>query len=72
MKQVDVKELRQLSIAELGAKSQEYKNELFESRFALRTGHLQDASKVRKARRAFAQVQTLISERRNTSAAGAA
>lgn len=70
MKSTDLAKLRQAGLRDLEAKALEYKNELFTSRFALKTGQLADGSKLRKARRAFAQVQTLISERRNATASG--
>jgi large subunit ribosomal protein L29 len=64
MKGNELKELRSLTIAELLAKSRETKEELFNLRFALRTGHLSDFSKVRAMRRAYAQIHTVISEKR--------
>jgi large subunit ribosomal protein L29 len=56
--------LRGLSIGELQQKARETKEELFNLRFALRTGHLSDFSKVRATRRTYAQIQTAISEKR--------
>jgi len=64
MKAYEFKELRSLSIAELQQKARETKEELFNLRFALRTGHLSDFSKVRAMRRTYAQIQTVISEKR--------
>ena len=60
----ELKELRELSIAELQKKARETKEELFNLRFALRTGHLSDFSKVRDMRRNYAKIQTIISEKR--------
>ena len=59
-------ELRGLTMAELQQKARDAKAELFNLRFALRTGHLTDFSKVRAMRRAYAQIQTVISEKRMT------
>jgi large subunit ribosomal protein L29 len=56
--------LRGLSMGELQQKARDTKEELFNLRFALRTGHLSDFSKVRATRRAYAQIQTAISEKR--------
>jgi large subunit ribosomal protein L29 len=56
--------LRALSIGELQQKARDTKEELFNLRFALRTGHLSDFSKVRATRRTYAQIQTAISEKR--------
>ena len=64
MKTSEFKELRNLTIAELQQKARETKEELFNLRFALRTGHLSDFSKVRDMRRAYAKIQTVISEKR--------
>jgi large subunit ribosomal protein L29 len=64
MKKNDFKELRGLTVAELQQKARDTKAELFNLRFALRTGHLTDFSKVREMRRAYAQIQTVISEKR--------
>ena len=64
MKKNDVRALRDLTIAELETKARETKEELFNLRFSLRTGHLSDFSKVKATRRTFAQIQTAISEKR--------
>ena len=69
MKKNDLRALRELTMAELQQKARETKEELFNLRFALRTGHLSDFSKVREMRRTYAQIQTVISEKR--MAAGA-
>jgi large subunit ribosomal protein L29 len=60
----DLSEFRALTVAELQQKAREAKNELFNLRFALRTGHLSDFSKIRAMRRTYAQIQTVISEKR--------
>lgn len=64
MKKNELKELQGLTIGELAQKARETKEELFNLRFALRTGHLSDFSKVRAMRRTYAQIQTIISEKR--------
>ena len=64
MKTGDFKELRNLTIPELQRKAKETKEELFNLRFALRTGHLSDFTKVRAMRRTYAKIQTVISEKR--------
>lgn len=64
MKANELKELRSLTIPELQTKAREAKEELFNLRFALRTGHLSDFSKVRAQRRTYAQIHTVISEKR--------
>ncbi len=56
--------LRDLTIKELQQKARDAKAELFNLRFALRTGHLTDFSKIRAMRRSYAQIQTVIFEKR--------
>lgn len=63
MKKSELNELRELSVSELKQKARESKSELFNLRFALRTGHLTDFSKIREMRRTYAQIQTVISEK---------
>ncbi|HEY8297121.1 MAG TPA: 50S ribosomal protein L29 [Candidatus Baltobacteraceae bacterium] len=72
MKVNQFKELRTFTIAELQQKAKETKEELFNLRFALRTGHLTDFSKVRAMRRTYAQIQTVISEKRIAEATNGA
>jgi large subunit ribosomal protein L29 len=57
-------ELRTLTIPELQKRARDTKEELFNLRFQLRTGHLSDFSRVRAVRRAYASIQTVISEKR--------
>jgi large subunit ribosomal protein L29 len=64
MKRNDLRALREMSIKELEQRAREAKEELFNLRFALRTGHLSDFSRVKFARRTYAQIQTAISEKR--------
>jgi len=64
MKRGELNELRGFTIAELQQKARDTKSELFNLRFALRTGHLTDFSKIKAMRRAYAQIQTVISEKR--------
>jgi large subunit ribosomal protein L29 len=64
VKRDELTALRALSMGELQQKARDTKEELFNLRFALRTGHLSDFSKVRATRRAYAQIQTAISEKR--------
>ncbi len=64
MKHKELEALRDLSVRELQQKARETKAELFNLRFALRTGHLTDFSKIRAMRRTYAQIQTVICEKR--------
>ncbi len=64
MKQSELKDLRTLTMAELQQKARETKEQLFNLRFQLRTGHLSDFSRVKATKREYAQIQTVISEMR--------
>jgi large subunit ribosomal protein L29 len=64
MKRAEMKALRDLTIPELQQKARETKEELFNLRFQLRTGHLSDFSRVKAVRRDYAVIQTIISEKR--------
>ncbi len=64
MKRAELTELRGLTVPELQQKAKDTKSELFNLRFALRTGHLTDFSKIKEMRRAYAQIQTVISEKK--------
>jgi large subunit ribosomal protein L29 len=64
MKRTDLRTLRELSLAELERRAKETKEELFNLRFSLRTGHLSDFSRVKLVRRNYAQIQTAISEKK--------
>jgi len=64
VKRDELTALRELTISELQQKARETKEELFNLRFQLRTGHLSDFSRVRAIRRSYAQIQTAISEKR--------
>ena len=63
MKHKELDGLRDLTVKELQQKARDTKAELFNLRFALRTGHLTDFSKIRAMRRSYAQIQTVISEK---------
>jgi large subunit ribosomal protein L29 len=64
MKRNDLKALRELTIPELQLKARETKEELFNLRFQVRTGHISDFSRVKAVRRTYAQIQTAICEKR--------
>ena len=64
MKRTELRELRELTLKDLEQRARETTEELFNLRFALRTGHLSDFSRVKLVRRNYAQIQTAISEKR--------
>ncbi len=64
MKHDELTKLRDFTVAELAQKAKETKEQLFNLRFQLRTGHLSDFSRVKAVKREYAQIQTVISEKR--------
>ena len=60
---MDVKELRGLVEAELHEKGQQLKQELFNLRFQLATGRIENPMKIRQARRDLARVKTIVREK---------
>ncbi len=58
-----VKELRNLTDAELKKKLADSKDELFRLRFQMATGQLDNPMKLKEVRRGIARVQTIIRER---------
>jgi large subunit ribosomal protein L29 len=63
----ELSKFRDFSLAELTQKARETKEELFNLRFQLRTGRLTDFSRVRAVRRTYAQIQTVISDKKNAT-----
>ena len=60
---MEVKEIRDMSDEELSGKLRDAKEELFNLRFQLATGQLDNPMKLKDARRAIARVQTVRRER---------
>jgi large subunit ribosomal protein L29 len=60
---VKVREIRESSDEELIKRMDEAKEELFNLRFQLATGQLDNALRIREARREIARVQTIRRER---------
>jgi large subunit ribosomal protein L29 len=59
---MDLKELRQLTGDELSEKARQLQQELFNLRFQMGTGRLENPMQIRKARRSIAQVKTVLRE----------
>jgi len=64
VKHDELTKLRDLTMPELQQKARETKEQLFNLRFQLRTGHLSDFSRVKATKREYAQIATVISEKR--------
>jgi large subunit ribosomal protein L29 len=56
-------EIRALSTAEIEAKLEDAREELFKLRFQFRTGQLTDFTRLRASRRAIARLTTVLRER---------
>ena len=64
-----VNELRKLSTDELNNKEKELKTELFNLRFQLATGQLQNPQRIKECKRDIARVKTLLCEQELKAAA---
>lgn len=58
----ELKDFRGLSAAEMEAKEKEFKKELFNLRFQLATGQLEDTARLRKVRKSIARIKTVLRE----------
>ena len=56
-------EIRELSDKELRDRIQELKEELFNLRFQIVTGHLENNIRLKKVRRSIARIKTVLRER---------
>jgi large subunit ribosomal protein L29 len=56
-------ELRKMTTEDLKVKCAEYKQELFNIRFQLHTGRLENSAKISSIRKQIAQVNTIITEK---------
>ena len=57
---MEVKELQDLTAAELAEKEQQLSQELFSLRFQLAAGRIENPMKIRKTRRDLARVKTIL------------
>jgi len=57
---MEMKELKELSGAELAEKEQQLKQELFNLRFQLATGRIENPMRIRQTKRDIARVKTVI------------
>ena len=56
-------EIRNLTTTEIEAKINELKDELFNLRFQLATGQLENTARIRQVRKTIARIKTVIRER---------
>jgi large subunit ribosomal protein L29 len=59
---LDLKELRQLTAPELIEKERQLVQELFNLRFQLGTGRLENPMQIRKTKREIARIKTVLQE----------
>ena len=57
-----VKEIRELTTEEIVAKIKESKEELFNLRFQLATGQLENPMRIREVKKSIAQIKTILRE----------
>ncbi|MBS4749757.1 50S ribosomal protein L29 [Granulicatella sp. zg-ZJ] len=55
-----INELNGLSTAELVAKEKEFKEELFNLRFQLATGQLENTARLKEVRKTIARIKTVV------------
>ncbi len=59
-------EIRNLTTTEIEGKINELKDELFNLRFQLATGQLENTTRIREVRKGIARMKTISHERENT------
>ena len=67
---MELKELRAMADVELAEKEGQLKQELFNLRFQLATGRIENPTRIRQGRRDLARVKTLLRQRALTAQAG--
>ena len=67
---MELDELRQMSVEELGVKEREVREELFRLRLKLRTNQLDNATTYRQARKELARILTLMTQKQREAAKG--
>jgi large subunit ribosomal protein L29 len=67
-----IKEIRDLSAKELGARKRELKEELFHMRLQQSSGQLEKPSQIRVLRREVARLETVLTEKTQAAAPAAA
>jgi large subunit ribosomal protein L29 len=67
-----IKELRELTVEELKKRGRDLRQESLNLRMQQATGQLENPARLRLIRREVARIETLLTERRKKTAAGAA
>ena len=63
---MQINEIRELSTADMVNKEKEYKKELFNLRFQLATGQLENTARLRQVRKTIARIKTVLREQELT------
>ena len=58
-------EMRSKSVEELSAQVADLNQEMFNLRFQLHTGHLENTSRISQVRREIARIKTVLAEKRS-------
>jgi large subunit ribosomal protein L29 len=64
-----IKEIRELTLAELAARKRELRDETFHLRIQQQSGQLENPSQLRTIRREVAQVETVITQKKKAAPA---
>jgi large subunit ribosomal protein L29 len=67
---MELKDLKGMDAIELAEKEKQLTQEVFNLRFQLATGRIENPMKIRQTRRDLARVKTLLRERRGAETAG--
>lgn len=67
-----IKELREMSVEELGARKRELRQEMLNLRVQQQIGQLENPSRLRTLRREVARIETLVTQRITAAASKAA
>ncbi|MBM7687580.1 large subunit ribosomal protein L29 [Enterococcus rotai] len=65
MNRMKVKEIRELTTAEMLEKEKQFKEELFNLRFQLATGQLENTARIQEVRQSIARIKTVLREQAN-------
>ncbi len=66
-----IKELREMSVEELGARKRELRQEMLNLRVQQQIGQLENPARIRTLRREVARIETLITQRTSAAAKAA-
>ncbi|MBP2097802.1 large subunit ribosomal protein L29 [Enterococcus rivorum] len=65
MNRMKVKDIRELTTAEMLEQEKQFKEELFNLRFQLATGQLENTARIKEVRQSIARIKTVLREQAN-------